>query len=147
MAEDLRLVVGDWTTLAGDAGAVRKAVFVQEQGIAEELEWDPADAVSLHAVLYLAGRPVATGRLLPDAHIGRMAVLAALRGSGFGGRILRALMAAATQRGDRAVMLSAQTHALPFYVRHGFFAEGPVYDEVGIPHQAMRRPLDPGEFR
>jgi predicted GNAT family N-acyltransferase len=147
MADDPRLVTGDWTTLAGDAGAVRKTVFVEEQGIAEELEWDPADAVSLHAVLYLGGRPVATGRLLPDAHIGRMAVLAALRGGGFGGRILRALMAAAAQRGDRAVMLSAQTHAVPFYTRHGFVAEGPVYDEVGIPHQAMRRAIDPGEFR
>lgn len=145
--EDPLLLVGDWATLGAEAGAVRRAVFIDEQGIPEALEWDPQDVHCLHAVLRLAGRPVATGRLLPDGHIGRMAVLRELRGSGLGGRILRALMAAAAERGDRAVMLSAQTHALAFYARHGFVSEGPVYDEVGIPHQAMRRTIEPQEFR
>lgn len=146
-AEEPVLSIDDWATLGAEAGAVRRAVFIEEQGIPETLEWDPDDARCLHAVVRIVGRPVATGRLLPDAHIGRMAVLRSLRGTGLGGRILLALMAAAAQRGDRQVMLSAQTHALAFYARHGFVAEGPVYDEVGIPHQAMRRAVDPDGFR
>jgi predicted GNAT family N-acyltransferase len=79
-----------------------------------------------------------TGRLLPDGHIGRMAVLRQARGAGVGSALLRALMQAARARGDREVMLSAQTHALPFYERFGFVAEGEAYDDAGIPHRVMR---------
>jgi predicted GNAT family N-acyltransferase len=96
--------------------------------------------VCRHAIARDAGgRVVATGRLLPDGHIGRMAVRRAARGAGVGGAVLQALIAEAARRGLREVALAAQTHALDFYLRHGFEAVGEVFMEAGIPHRAMRR--------
>jgi predicted GNAT family N-acyltransferase len=138
---DGTVCLGDWTTLGADATAVRLAVFVAEQGIPVELEVDEADPASVHAVVYAAGVPVATGRLLPDAHIGRMAVLAAHRRDGLGGRVLERLVALADERGDPEVELSAQAYVCDFYARHGFVAFGPIYDDCGIPHRSMRRVL------
>jgi len=138
----LSLTLGSWDELRDAAGAVRQAVFVHEQGIPQSLEWDEADSHCLHAVIFDARQhPVATGRLLPDGHIRRMAVLANQRRSGLGGRVLVALMEAARARGHDRVVLSAQVHALSFYRGHGFIAEGPVYDDVGIPHQDMVKAL------
>ncbi|HVL55435.1 MAG TPA: GNAT family N-acetyltransferase [Burkholderiaceae bacterium] len=136
MAERLRL--GGWDEVGADAQRVRTAVFVLEQGIPIELEWDEQDPVSLHAVAYVDGEPVATGRLLPDSHIGRMAVLAAHRRSGLGGRILQRLIEAARARGDRAVELNAQSYVCAFYARHGFEICSEEFEEAGIPHRAMR---------
>jgi predicted GNAT family N-acyltransferase len=111
---------------------IRLEVFVQEQHVPAELEMDDKDAVCLHAVAYDAqGTPVATGRLLPDGHIGRMAVRKPHRGTGIGGRLLQGLMAQARARGDREVVLSAQTHAAPFYLRHGFVQRGGEFMEAG----------------
>ena len=137
----IRLQLGTWESLGEPAGQVRRAVFIDEQQIPESLEWDENDPVSRHCVAYQDGQPVGTGRLLPDGHIGRMAVLAGARRAGLGGRILTALVDEARRRGDTAVQLSAQTHALDFYRRHGFVAQGEVYDEVGIAHRHMSRPL------
>jgi predicted GNAT family N-acyltransferase len=82
------LRLADWDSLREHARAVRYAVFVVEQRVPVELEWDEMDAVSWHAVAYdAAGNPIGTGRLLPDGHIGRMAVLKSSRGSGVGGAI------------------------------------------------------------
>ena len=103
-----------------------------------ELEMDDIDAACVHALAYAEGRAIATGRLLPDGHIGRMAVLKEWRGRGAGRAILRRLIDAARERGDRQVVLSSQVHALGFYRAVGFMPEGPVYEEAGIPHQAMR---------
>jgi len=133
----LRLVIGEWPALGADASRVRTAVFVQEQGIAQEFEWDDWDARSLHCVAYLDGEPIGTGRLLPDAHVGRMAVLAAHRGGGVGARVLNALIDKARALGHARVELSAQRQVVGFYERHGFVARGEPYDEVGIPHQRM----------
>ena len=141
---NFRLVTGDWAALQPDAQAVRYDVFVIEQQIPVELEWDQMDAQCLHAVAYLlddddgAEQAVGTGRLLPDGHIGRMAVKQAARGTGLGGVILQALMDAAQQRGDQVVRLNAQTHAEPFYQRHGFVREGDEFIEAGIPHIQMQ---------
>lgn len=131
--------LGDWNTLNADAKLIRFEVFVQEQNVPPELEMDHMDAVCLHAVAYDdAGVPVGTGRLLPDGHIGRMAVRKPGRGNGVGGALLRALMAQARSRGDKVVVLSAQTHAAPFYLRHGFSIDGEEFYEAGIPHINMR---------
>jgi len=137
-----QLSLGPWEALGALAAPVRTAVFVHEQGIPAELEWDDADALSLHCVARLDDQVVGTGRLLPDGHIGRMAVLPAYRGRGLGGVILERLIAAARERGHEAVELSAQVAVLDFYRRHGFMVLGEVYLEVGIPHQRMRRVLD-----
>ncbi|MBC3916179.1 GNAT family N-acetyltransferase [Undibacterium sp. CY18W] len=136
--ENLRLVIADWATLQTDAQGVRYAVFVIEQKIPAELEWDAADAQCVHAVAYDAdGKAVGTGRLLPDAHIGRMAVLAEARGQGVGAKILRALMKEAQARGDQAVRLNAQQSAENFYLKEGFVRDGELFEEAGIPHVSM----------
>lgn len=135
--------VGSWAQLGADAAAVRTRVFVEEQKIPKEMEWDEADATAQHAVAYnRMGLPVATGRLLQHAEgvgrIGRMAVLRALRGSNLGRDILAQLTLAARARGDAELMLHAQASALGFYRRLGWVPHGDAFDEVGIPHQEMR---------
>jgi len=138
--------VGAWDALGREAGAIRKKVFVEEQGIPAELEWDAADAVALHAVAYNRfGLALATGRLLEHepglSKIGRMAVVPALRGSRIGRQVLDALMQAARERGDRQVLLHAQTSAAGFYRRAGFEPQGAEFEEAGIPHLAMVKAL------
>lgn len=130
-----------WEHAREQAKRIRFAVFVEEQGVPAELEMDEFDSRSLHALAVQDGEVVGTARLLPDAHVGRMAVLKAWRGRGVGSRLLKALIQAAQARGEQRIALSAQVHALPFYRAHGFQAEGPVYEEAGIPHQAMSRAL------
>jgi predicted GNAT family N-acyltransferase len=134
---------GDWSVLKEDASIIRFEVFVEEQNVPAELEMDHMDAVCLHAVAYdAAGTPIGTGRLLPDGHIGRMAVRKRGRGTGVGGALLQTLMAQAKARGDRQVVLSSQTHAAPFYQRHGFTLEGDEFFEAGIAHINMRYKFD-----
>ena len=138
--------VGDWAMLGRDASALRTAVFVEEQRIPAEMEWDAADAECVHAVAYnRLGLPLATGRLLQHvpgvAKIGRMAVSQAVRSSGVGREVLDALMKAARARGDHEVLLHAQTSAAPFYARAGFTPRGAEFEEAGIPHVEMTRAL------
>ena len=138
--------LGAWAQLGEAARQVRTEVFLQEQQIPVELEWDDDDATAVHAVAFnRLGMPVATGRLLqhaPDvARIGRMAVTRVLRGSGLGRDILQALMQAAQRRGDREVMLHAQRSAATFYGRQGFVVRGQPFEEAGIPHIEMVRSL------
>lgn len=134
-----RLTLGDWGAQGKDAQALRYDVFVIEQRVPVELEWDDMDQQCLHAVVYdERGQALGTGRLLPDGHIGRMAVRNSARGEGIGGAILQALMQHARQRGDRAVLLNAQTHAESFYRRYGFERDGDEFMEAGIPHIQMR---------
>ena len=137
----LRIELLPWESARAHAAPLRFAVFVEEQGVPFEIELDEYDPVSLHALAFDGDKPVGTGRLLPDGHIGRMAVLTAFRGKGIGGALLEALMKAAKARGDRQVVLSAQVGALQFYRAHGFEPEGDEYMEAGIRHQAMKRTL------
>ena len=135
---------GSWADLGSHAAAIRTAVFVQEQGIPTEMEWDDADASAIHAVVYNGlGQPIATGRLLQHApgtgKIGRMAVNRVLRGASLGRELLQALMAQAAQRGDTEVLLHAQRSAEGFYARLGFAPRGEPFDEVEIPHIEMVR--------
>lgn len=136
---NVQVTLGDWDTLKEGAQAVRLQVLVVEQKVPLDMEWDEMDPLSIHALVCDdEGRALATGRLLPDGHIGRMAVLESARGRGIGSAVLQALMEKAIQRGDRTVMLSAQTHAESFYQRHGFVREGEEFMEAGIPHIQMR---------
>ncbi len=143
------LHTGTWAALGPQAAALRTEVFIEEQGIAAEDEWDADDAVSLHAVLLnRLGRPVATGRLLPaqqgQASLGRLAVSRVLRGVGLGRELVKVLCAAAAARGDRCLVLHAQRSAQGFYERLGWRTEGAPFDEVGIPHIGMVRELPAG---
>ena len=137
----LRIELLDWERARAHATPIRFAVFVEEQRVPVELEMDEMDAKCIHALAFEGDKALGTGRLLPDGHIGRMAVLEGARGRSVGSALLKALMEAARRRGDREVVLAAQLRAVPFYRRHGFAAEGAVYEEAGIPHQDMRRAL------
>jgi predicted GNAT family N-acyltransferase len=142
----LQLKTGSWKELGEDAGRIRTEVFVQEQRIPAELEWDADDATAVHAVAYnRLGAALATGRLLQHApgvgKIGRMAVNRSMRGFGVGEQVLRTLADVASQRGDRQVVLHAQRTAQPFYARLGFRPVGEPFAEAGIPHQEMAAAL------
>lgn len=136
------ITLGDWAAQRDAAKPVRYEVFVVEQKVPLDMEWDEMDEVCVHAVAFdETGEPVGTGRLLPDGHIGRMAVRRPARGEGIGAAMLNALIDEALKRGDRAVMLNAQTQAEAFYARFGFERDGEEFMEAGIPHIHMRRTL------
>jgi len=118
---------------------VRYAVFVVEQNIPPELEFDDQDPMSVHVLALIDAAPVATGRLAPDGKIGRMAVLKNFREKGIGGKILSKLIEIGREKGIDQFYLSAQFHAISFYEKMGFIAEGPTYLEAGIDHCLMRR--------
>jgi predicted GNAT family N-acyltransferase len=135
--------------------AVRKEVFVGEQGVSEDIEYDAYDAVAVHVLAVREdGEPLGTGRLLYGeaaagktggevsvGSLGRLAVTREARGLGVGAALVAAVEDAARARGLTAVDLHAQTHALGFYERLGYEAYGPEFPDAGIPHRAMRRVL------
>ena len=127
-----------WSGALEDLRRVRYAVFVEEQRVPEELEWDELDEIAWHVLAVSgAGEPIGTGRLLPEGRIGRMAVARDWRNRGVGAAVLQALIERARTMGLEHVHLHAQTHALGFYARYGFVVEGDEFDEAGIPHRAM----------
>lgn len=135
---NFKVRIASWSDDRTVLQALRRAVFIVEQHVPEAMEWDGADLVSLHALAHdLKGLPVGTGRLLPDGHVGRMAVLREWRGQGAGSAVLKLLLAQAKQQGMGVVRLHAQTHATGFYARHGFIAHGDIFNEAGIPHRSM----------
>ncbi|MGW9439479.1 GNAT family N-acetyltransferase [Streptomyces sp. NPDC055607] len=152
-AYDVREVLADADREA--CFAVRREVFVEEQGVPKELEYDAYDATAVHVLAVRAdGLPLGTGRLLHGADaagktggdasvgsLGRLAVAKAARGLGVGAALVRGIEDAARERGLAAVDLHAQTHALGFYERLGYEAYGPEFPDAGIPHRAMRKAL------
>ena len=131
----------DWRTDREILRAIREEVFIREQSVPAEMEWDEFDQQSRHVVAMADGVPIGTGRLLPDGHIGRMAVLRKWRRQGAGGALLMALIETARKLGMSRVMLNAQIQALPFYLRHGFHAEGEEFLDAGIAHRRMWREI------
>jgi len=139
--DDIEYCVTSWGLDRPLLQQVRRQVFIVEQQVPEEEEWDEDDPVSLHVLATRNREPVGTGRLTPAGKIGRMAVLSEVRGRGVGSQVLHRLVGEALHRGLLELRLNAQVHAIPFYERHGFSAEGPVFMEAGIPHRSMRRVL------
>jgi YbgC/YbaW family acyl-CoA thioester hydrolase len=138
--------VGSWRELEAAARPIRAEVFIGEQKIPADMEWDDADADAVHAVAFnRLGRALGTGRMLEHvpgvAKIGRMAVASSSRHGGVGRAVLDALVDAARARGDRQAVLHAQLGAAPFYERAGFVRRGPEFDEAGIAHVEMLRVL------
>ena len=145
------LCCGPWHLLGDAARSVRAVVFIGEQGIPEHEEWDADDDNAVHVVVRnLGGLALATGRLILSgepsspahqapghARIGRMAVLRSARGRGLGRSVLQALRTEARKRGITHLSLHAQVAAMSLYAQAGFQPSGPVFDEVGIPHQRM----------
>ena len=136
---------GTWGQFATEAKSIREQVFIQEQQIAPEDEWDAQDAVALHFVVYIAKQPIATARLLSNHSIGRVAVLKSYRGLGLGKKVMEAIIQQAQQEQRPFLVLSAQVYATGFYQQLGFQVEGEEYLDCGIPHIRMRRELHPTE--
>lgn len=132
----------NWSELQAAARPVREAVFVREQQVPEEMEWDGFDAPSRHVIARNAeGLPIGTGRLLPDGHIGRMSVLPDWRGHEVGSALFERLLQLAQACRMERLELHAQTHAAGFYARYGFTVTGGEFLEAGIPHIRMTRTL------
>ncbi len=133
-----RVRAAEWSRDEAALRFVRTRVFVIEQNVPEPLEWDGVDADCRHAIAEdTQGHPIGCGRLLPDGHIGRMAVLSEWRGEGVGSALLERLIRLARELGHEEVVLNAQTQAMPFYARFGFTPIGEPFTEADIPHQAM----------
>jgi predicted GNAT family N-acyltransferase len=131
-----------WADAADALRRIRYDVFVVEQRVPEVLEWDEADAESMHALASdAAGVPIGCARLLRDGHIGRVAVARDWRERGVGTALMLELIGAARSRGDAEVVVNAQLSAMPFYALHGFIASGAVFEEAGIDHRVMTRTL------
>ena len=137
------LRLADWTHDGDALRAIRRTVFVIEQGVPEALEWDDVDPLCAHALAFDGeGNPIGCGRLLPDGHVGRVAVLAPWRGRGVGAALLLLLVELARDNGHRRAMLNAQKDAVPFYARYGFIVTGDEFEEAGIAHRIMERTLE-----
>ena len=142
MKGDCRVRLADWVRDQAALQRIRRVVFVDEQKVPDALEWDGIDGDCRHVIAEdPAGQPIGCARLLPDGHIGRVAVLASARGQGVGDALLERMISLALELGYPRVIVNAQTHALAFYARHGFVAFGPEFDDAGIPHRAMERTL------
>ena len=133
------------TTWRKDSAAlshIRESVFMQEQKVPEELEWDGEDEAAIHLLaLNSDNTPIGCARILQDGHIGRMAVLKQSRGHGIGRALLRRAVDVVRELGCSEAFLDAQRYAIPFYEREGFTAEGEEFMDAGIPHRHMSRPL------
>ncbi|PCD76484.1 drug:proton antiporter [Pseudothioclava arenosa] len=124
--------------------ALRRVVFIEEQNVPEAEEWDGRDGGALHLLARDGETPIGTARLLlkgETGKIGRVCVLPAARGRGIGAALIRAGEALLAEQGCTRAMLGAQCHAIPFYEKLGFTAYGPIYDDAGIPHRDMEKPL------
>ncbi len=142
MSSPVSVAAVAWEIARDELLAVRRAVFVVEQGVPEKIEVDEHDPVSLH---FLArdgeGNPVGTARLLPSGRVGRVAVLAEWRRRGVGAALMEAVIAAAEERAMAGLKLHAQVASIPFYESLGFVARGEVFEEAGIPHREMVRSM------
>ena len=137
-----RITQADWATEGSAIKAIRETVFIHEQGVPIELEWDGLDPSCAHVLARSdRGEAIGTARMQPNGTIGRMAVLKDWRGRGVGGVLLQRLLGLATQQGLTCVRLSAQTHALGFYERPGFRVTGEPFMDAGIPHRNMVKEL------
>lgn len=127
----------NWQDASTELSAIRSRVFIDEQGVPAELEWDGLDASAMHAkATSLTGEAIGTARLLPGGQIGRMAVLRRWRGIGIGTAMLQCLIDHAAEK--ERLFLNAQTSAESFYRRNDFETEGEIFMEAGIPHIRMR---------
>lgn len=132
----------EWRQCEGALRQIREIVFIREQSVPVDLEWDGEDVNAIH-LLAIADSAESIGcvRILSDGHIGRMAVLLPWRGQGIGQALLRLAIAVVRDSGCTEAILDAQTHAISFYEREGFVAEGAEFMDAGIPHRHMRCPL------
>ncbi|MDA3557176.1 GNAT family N-acetyltransferase [Acinetobacter sp. AOR15_HL] len=137
-----KIIAGGWEQLEKDTKLIREQVFIQEQGIAPEDEWDDLDATVLHFIVYDREQPIATARLLPQHSVGRVAVLMPYRKQGIGKILMQHIIEYARQQNLPYLKLSAQTYVTAFYEALGFVVQGEEYLDCGIPHIDMTLELN-----
>jgi predicted GNAT family N-acyltransferase len=137
--DDINIRIANWVDDRAALATIRRSVFIDEQKVPEELEWDEYDVLSSHFLATVDGRPIATARLKPDGQIGRMAVLREFRHQGIGRKLLQYILQHAASRNLEPLYLHAQIDALAFYEKQGFDAHGDVFYEADIPHRAMSK--------
>jgi len=136
---EMKWFMGDKDNLS-DTHAIRRAVFIEEQGVSEAEEMDDTDSACIHLVLYDGDEPISTGRIMitdEDYIIGRVATIKSRRGQGLATGVMQSLVGACVTMGGMRQILHAQVQARPFYEKLGFVAHGDIFDEAGIPHIAM----------
>ncbi len=142
MPEDsINIHIADWNSERNILAKIRRQVFIEEQNVPEDMEWDEHDSSSTHFLATLDNKVIATARLKTDGQIGRMAVLAEYRNKGIGSKLLKFVLLTAKQQKQKNVYLHAQVSAIPFYKKHGFTACGDVFYEANIPHREMSKKI------
>ena len=137
----IELSITSWAEAQSLVKPLRYQVFVIEQKVPEDMEWDEFDEIAWHAIVTADNQTIGTGRLIMHdriAKIGRMAVQSSRRNQGIGKSILKSLIQTAKEKGAQECILHAQTHAIAFYAKEDFEPHGPIFDEAGIPHVEMR---------
>ena len=145
MKAELLIKQVDWRTEQTALSALRRTVFIEEQAVPEELEWDDMDAVSSHFLATLNNQPVGTARLTPNGQICRIAVLKNHRHKGIASALLTAVLAEAEKQGFQKVFLHAQADVVQLYENFGFIRQGDIFLEAGIKHQQMYKLLNKTE--
>ena len=135
--DPIQIRMANWREEGAALQAVRDIVFIQEQQVPVELEWDGLDADCIHMLAFSGEKPIGTARLLLNGHIGRMAVLKNWRNQGVGSAMLQRLLDEIRNRGIQYAVLNAQIAAADFYRRIGFQTEGEEFMDAGIPHVCM----------
>lgn len=133
--------LADWEADRKAIRTIREKVFIEEQKVPADIEWDEHETSAQHFLVFYNDKPVGTGRITGDGKIGRMAVLPSARGIGAGLQLLKFICRFARVEGQKSVYLNAQCQAEPFYERAGFAQEGEVFNEAGIPHVRMTKKL------
>ena len=138
MSTNIVIKSGSWQTMSAAVKPIRETVFIVEQQVPIELEWDDEDESAIHfAAITDNNQVIGCARLTKTGHIGRLAVLSEYRGTGTGQAIMRNILDTAEKHDFSSLVLNAQTHALTFYEQFGFVARGEIFDDAGIPHRTM----------
>lgn len=136
-SNNITIKVANWSEEKSELSDIRRLVFIEEQNVPQEMEWDEFDETSTHFLVTLKNQAIACARLKADGQIGRMAVLAEYRNRGFGSKLLQFILTEADTQNINHVYLHAQVSAIPFYEKLGFVARGNIFYEADIPHREM----------
>lgn len=138
---NIKIRIASWDSDQDSLARIRRLVFIEEQNVPEDMEWDEYDDSATHFLISLDNKVIATARLKTDGQIGRMAVLAEYRNKGIGSKLLQYVLLVAKQQKLKNVYLHAQVSAIAFYKKHGFTTCGHVFYEANIPHREMSKKI------
>ncbi len=139
---NITIKITDWASHKQQLSNIRRLVFIEEQNVPEELEWDEFDESCYHFLATINDKTIACARLKPDGHIGRMAVLKPFRNQGIGSKLLEFVLNTAKNKAIYRLTLYAQVSAIAFYEKKDFVAVGDIFYDAGIPHRKMLKNID-----